>query len=583
MDEVEENTNIVTEIRKLRKKLRQIENLERLDRPLNHEENLKVAKKGAVRSLLQEKVKLVQEVISTTPETSTSTPDSETNPPIPKNSPDPIPEEDAEGGGETKMKRSGDHLESADSEAVDGRQDESISPEKMKRVMDDGKVVTSKGGGDTKTTTIQVSGAGQSKKASQKSPAKGQSALENKREKWSRMVFSVQDVDGHNDLITSVDCKDNVILSGSRDTTVKAWNTRTGDERCSLGGHSGAVTSVHLLTSEQNQALASHYNFEANTTCHLALSSSKDCSVRLWDLDSSKELRSIYTFNPVTAMAFLNDISCVVTGSDGGKVEMWDVINGDNLFSSLAHEDHVTCIKVRGQRVVTASSDGVIKLWELRDRSLHVIFESENIHSQSGTLVQRPIMSLGLSDTDIYYGDEGTNIKILDWKRGSVRKLRNHVGEFGSTYSMLLTDDITMFSSYDLDNGVGAINVFSAPDNHYLATLCDPETSQIESISCLDQSNPSMCFVTAGQELRIWRALPINHRSSAGAISVTFDPALTIPADDSDDESSESELSGDDVINRGSTRGSNRRSRRRGSIDSEHQDSSSWLSWCSLI
>ncbi|XP_063965562.1 uncharacterized protein LOC129276772 [Lytechinus pictus] len=579
----EENTNIVAEIRKLRKKLRQIENLERLDRPLNHEENLKVAKKGAVRSLLQEKVKFVQEVISTTPETSTSTPDSETNPPVPKNSPDPTPEEDSEGGWETKMKRSRDHLESADSEAVDKRRDESTSPEKMKRVMDDGKVVTSKGGGDTKTTTIQGLGAGQSKKASQKSPAKGQSALEKKREKWSRMVFSVQDIDGHNDLITSVDCKDNVILSGSRDTTVKAWNGRTGDERCSLGGHSGAVTSVYLLTREQNQALASHYNFEANTTCHLALSSSKDCTVRLWDLDSSKELRSIYTFNPVTAMVFLSDISCVVTGSDGGKVEMWDVTNGDNLFSSLAHEDHVTCIKVRGQQVVTASSDGVIKLWELRDTSLHVIFESENIHSQSGTLVQRPIMSLGLSDTDIYYGDEGTNVKILDWKRGSVRKLRNHVGEFGSTYSMLLTDDITMFSSYDLDNGVGAINVFSAPDNHYLATLCDPETSQIESISCLDQSNPSMCFVTAGQELRIWRALPINQRSSAGAISATFDPALTIPADDSDDESSESELSGDDVFSRGSNRGSNRRSRRRGSIDSEHQDSSSWLSWCSLI
>lgn len=39
----EDIPNIVSEIRKLRKKLRQIENLERLDRPLNHEENLKVS------------------------------------------------------------------------------------------------------------------------------------------------------------------------------------------------------------------------------------------------------------------------------------------------------------------------------------------------------------------------------------------------------------------------------------------------------------------------------------------------------------------------------------------------------------
>lgn len=32
--------------------------------------------------------------------------------------------------------------------------------------------------------------------------------------------------------------------------------------------------------------------------------------------------------------------------TDGGKVELWDVTSGDSLFSSLAHEDSVTCIKV---------------------------------------------------------------------------------------------------------------------------------------------------------------------------------------------------------------------------------------------
>eukprot|EP00057_Strongylocentrotus_purpuratus_P031747 XP_785533.3 PREDICTED: probable E3 ubiquitin ligase complex SCF subunit sconB [Strongylocentrotus purpuratus] len=593
----EDIPNIVSEIRKLRKKLRQIENLERLDRPLNHEENLKVDKKGFVRSLIQEKVKFIQEDISITPETSTSTPDSEVLPSVPsnlpKNHPTPEKKEDQSyDSSEVKMKRNHDYLEDTSGDTVDGRQDESSSSvERMKRPKDDGKAVTSGGRGDAKPPATKGPEAGKSqstpqksapqKSAPQKSPPRSQSVLEKKREKWSRMVFRVQVVEGHNDLITSVDCKDNVILSGSRDTTVKSWNSRTGEEMCSLGGHSGAVTSVYLLTTEENQALASHYDFEPSKACRLALSSSRDCSVRLWDLDSSKELRSIYTFNPVTAMAFVGEISCAVTGSDGGKVELWDVASGDSLFSSLAHEDSVTCIKVRGRQVVTASNDGVIKLWELRDRSLHVIFESENIRSQSGTLVQRPIMSLGLSKSDIYYGDEGTNVKVLDWKRGNVRKLRNHLGEFGSTYSMLLTDDVIMFSSYDLDNGVGAINVFSASDNQYLATLCDPETSQIESISCLDQSNPSLCFVTTGQELRIWHGLPSNQRSSADTIPATFDAALTKPADDSDDESSESELSEDEAFSRGTTRGSNRRSRRQGNVDPEQQQS--WLSWCSLI
>lgn len=68
---------------------------------------------------------------------------------------------------------------------------------------------------------------------------------------------------------------------------------------------------------------ASHYDFEPSKACRLALSSSRDCSVRLWDLDSSKELRSIYTFNPVTAMAFVGDISCAVTGSGKSIIAGW--------------------------------------------------------------------------------------------------------------------------------------------------------------------------------------------------------------------------------------------------------------------
>ena len=32
---------------------------------------------------------------------------------------------------------------------------------------------------------------------------------------------------------------------------------------------------------------------------------------------------------------------------DGGKVELWDIISGSNVFSVLGHDDAVTCIRVR--------------------------------------------------------------------------------------------------------------------------------------------------------------------------------------------------------------------------------------------
>ena len=74
--------------------------------------------------------------------------------------------------------------------------------------------------------------------------------------------------------------------------------------------------------------------------------------------------------------------------------------------------------------VASGSTDGIINVYELRDAKLHLMFESENIKLDTsssaghGTLVCRQIRSLILQNPNVYYGDEGMNIKALDWKKG---------------------------------------------------------------------------------------------------------------------------------------------------------------------
>ena len=41
------------------------------------------------------------------------------------------------------------------------------------------------------------------------------------------------------------------ILADSRDTTVKLWDTSNAAEVRSMGGHTGSVTCVKILTPEQ--------------------------------------------------------------------------------------------------------------------------------------------------------------------------------------------------------------------------------------------------------------------------------------------------------------------------------------------
>lgn len=79
---------------------------------------------------------------------------------------------------------------------------------------------------------------------------------------------------GHSAPITSVAVSPGgrVLASGSRDTTVKLWDLRTGQERNTLRGHSGPVLS--LAFAHDGKTLAS---------------SSEDHTVRLWDVDTGRE------------------------------------------------------------------------------------------------------------------------------------------------------------------------------------------------------------------------------------------------------------------------------------------------------
>ena len=69
----------------------------------------------------------------------------------------------------------------------------------------------------------------------------------------------------------------------------------------------------------------------------------------------------------------------------------------------------------------SASADGMVKVHQLReDKTLHVIYASENIKASNGIdLTVRHIRCLAAANQMIYYGDDGVNIKALNWKTGN--------------------------------------------------------------------------------------------------------------------------------------------------------------------
>ncbi|XP_038074816.1 WD repeat-containing protein wdr-5.2-like [Patiria miniata] len=582
------------EVRKLRKKLRQIDNLNRLDRPLLPEEEEKVARTGSIRSLLREKLKefasLEQSELSSSQLDRTGSEEggdtTQESWHLVENGQREQTVDDEPLANSDEMKRP--YNEEVEEQQIvftpegdaggeksqagndDAAKDGTTPPKVPRREEEESKKRAGQGEASTSNPETAQPSKGKSK-------GKKKAPESNEGDSWARTKFTVQDLEGHNDIIYAVSCDGSRLLTGSRDTMVKYWDLDKGTELRSLGGHSGTVTSVILLSTEESTQLASQFDVPAND--RIAVTGSKDCHIKVWSLETGQAVHSVYTYNPVECLGYISDRALIVSGSDGGKVELWDMKTGSSVFSTLGHDDAVTCIQVSGTSVYTASSDGIIKLWQLRDNSLHPTFVSENISSTSSShlLARRHVRSLAVHGETIYYGDDGLNVKALDWKKALVHKLKNHLGDFGSTDAMCSTKDLLICAGYDLDNGCGFLNFWSLPEEVYLATLNDQDISRIVTMDHTQTKEGALRVVTGGQELRVWDRIPKKRYSPQDAVPTEFNFSFSVKAQDSDADSDTTDMSDSEGG------GADERGGRRWSQGSGGSTKASWSSWCTLV
>lgn len=569
-----------TRIRKLRKKLRQIENLERKDRNLTDEEVVKCMKKEEIRQELQQlllehstETCEAEDVSGIDFDTSVATSVSSVN--LSTSTP-AFEADDANAGGD-----------SPDYSQIDASlNDHDVLTGDKKKHLD----VSSTGDGDKSTSetndekslsqgfspsaskqTKSQNGA-KTKQKETKSQKKSAKKGDHRRSEWPGKLFSVTLLESHNDLITSVSCCENLLVSGSRDTTVKVWDLEKLEELRSLGSHTGSVTDVAILPVKQAGNLGT--SAELTEDDYIVLSGSTDCSLNVWSAQTGELLKSIYTYNPVTKVAFHSDLGLAVTASDGGKLEIWNIETKENVCSETAHSDCVTGLCVSGGRLYTSCAvDGELKVFEVRDSKIHCIYASENIQNISRKPVSlRHIRSLAVKGDSLIFGDDGVNLKILAWKKGVVSKLANHREDFGMTDAICCHGDIMITSAYDLDNGQGYLNVFDiSAEPVYLATIDSEGTRRILDICCRSNAdNTAVTIVSAGLDLQVWKEVS-SSREDLDIVKAKFEPWLAKFAQDSDIESevefteTESEPESGEGSRRGSVQGSG------------------WLSWCTVI
>ena len=174
---------------------------------------------------------------------------------------------------------------------------------------------------------------------------------------------------GHAELVQSAALSPDArhALSGSDDGTVRLWDLETGREIRRFEGHTDTVTSVALAPDGR-----------------WAVSGSSDHTVRVWDLQTGRDCRRLAGHTSwINSVAVSGDGRRLLTGSGGEVINghfqdgadltlrLWDVDSGIELCRLTGHRAPVTTVSLSadGRLALSGSLDGTIRLWKLPEAS----------------------------------------------------------------------------------------------------------------------------------------------------------------------------------------------------------------------
>lgn len=193
-----------------------------------------------------------------------------------------------------------------------------------------------------------------------------------------------------------------LMVSGMGNGSILLWNAHSGQITETLAGH----------TAECNALLVNP------TTGNTLFSAGNDCMIYEWHLPSASRLRAFHGHSGyVSSLVWLSNSNALISAAWDGSVKVWNTADASCCQSIQVHEKSVNALAVNGSTLVTGTSDGLLKTWDLSTIQIPAVVVVENTYHSFPTdgyyQPQYPVMPV--------YQPQNNNKLCVYYQRGNCR------------------------------------------------------------------------------------------------------------------------------------------------------------------